>query len=440
MARSKSIDIRRTLTALLPADELGELARATGFVRRRRKLDPVAMFWTLTFGFGTGTERSFASLRRLYGRICGAPLAAASFHERFDASLVRFLRAVLRLLIERLAASSVDRAGKALLARFEDVVAADASVIQLHRRLAKRFPGTRTNSSPAAAKLHLAMSVAGHGATRVKLTGERVRDHKALIIGPWVRGRLLLFDLGYFRYQMFDCIDRNGGAFVSRLPRCANPKIVAVHRRHRGRAIDLVGGKLDEVADRLQREELDVEIEVEFKRRIYAGRRRTARRRFRLVGLRDPSDGSYWFYVTNLGVEAMTVEEIGQVYACRWQAELVFRNLKERYELGALPSRSAHAVEALMLSSVIGLLASRRLLEAVRAKLAKEERRVREERWSALLATLGVSVLEVVMLPAKVAAALGERLGRVLLHEAPDPNVKRLSLLERVDQGKQWAC
>ena len=322
VARSKSIDIRRTLTALLPADELGELARATGFVRRRRKLDPVAMFWTLTFGFGTGTERSFASLRRLYGRICGAPLAAASFHERFDASLVRFLRAVLRLLIERLAASSVDRAGKALLARFEDVVAADASVIQLHRRLAKRFPGTRTNSSPAAAKLHLAMSVAGHGATRVKLTGERVRDHKALIIGPWVRGRLLLFDLGYFRYQMFDCIDRNGGAFVSRLPRCANPKIVAVHRRHRGRAIDLVGGKLDEVADRLQREELDVEIEVEFKRRVYAGRRRTARRRFRLVGLRDPSDGSYWFYVTNLGVEAMTVEEIGQVYACRWQADI----------------------------------------------------------------------------------------------------------------------
>ena len=108
--------------------------------------------------------------------------------------------------------------------------------------------------------------------------------------------------------------------------------------------------------------------------------------------------------------------------------------------MGALPSRSASAVEALMLSSVIGLLASRRLLEAVRAKLAKEERRVREERWSALLATLGVSVLEVVMLPAKVAAALGERLGRVLLHEAPDPNVKRLSLLERVDQGKQWAC
>ena len=322
MARSKSIDIRTTLTTLLPGDELERLARNTGFVVRRRRLDPVAMCWTLALGFGAGTERSFASLRRLYGRMSGAPLAAASFHARFDASLARFMRAVLSVLVERLATGGPQHVGQALLARFEDVVAADASVIKVHRLLAKRFPGTRTNSSPAAAKLHLAMSVTGHGATRVKLTGERVKDHKALTIGPWVRGKLLLVDLGYFRYQMFDCIDRNRGCFVSRLPLSANPKIVAVHRRHRGRAVALEGRKLDEVADRLKREELDVEVEVEFPRRVYAGKRSRGRRRLRLVGLRDPSDGLYWFYLTNLGPEEMTVQEVADLYAARWQVDI----------------------------------------------------------------------------------------------------------------------
>ena len=266
-----------------------------------------------------------------------------------------------------------------------------------------------------------------------------VKDHKAFAIGPWVRGRLLLFDPGYFRYQMFDCIDRNGGAFVSRLPLSTNPLIVAVHRRHRGRSIDLAGRKLNEVADRLKREALDVQIEVEFKRRVYAGRRRTARRRLRLVGLRDPSDGLYWFYVTHLGVEELSVEEIATAYAGRSMAELVFRDLKGRYELEALPSGNAHAVEALILSSVIGLLAGRRLLEAVRRRLSEDRRRVREERWSALLATVGMSVLEVVVLPARMVAGLSERLEAMLLYEAPDPNVKRLSLLERVDRGVQWA-
>ena len=66
---------------------------------------------------------------------------------------------------------------------------------------ARRFPGTRTNSAPAAAKLHLVMSVRGTGVHKVKVTGERAKDHRTLQMGPWVEGRLLLFDLGYFRYH-----------------------------------------------------------------------------------------------------------------------------------------------------------------------------------------------------------------------------------------------
>jgi len=238
---------------------------------------------------------------------------------------------------------------------------------------------------------------------------------------------------------MFDCIDRNGGRFVSRLPLSANPRIVAVHRQHRGRAIALEGCKLDEVADRLKRGELDVEVEVEFQRRVYAGRRRRDRRRLRLVGLRDPSDGLYWFYLTNIVSDELTVSEVAQLYACRWQVELIFRQLKSRYGLEELPSSKAEAVEALILSSVIGLLVSRRLLDAVRGRLSEDRRRVREERWSALLATLGTSVLEVVLLPTRIAAVLAERLEALLLHEAPDPNVKRLSLLERADCRQAWA-
>ena len=40
--------------------------------------------------------------------------------------------------------------------------------------------------------------------------------------------RLLVFDLGFFRYQLFDCINRNGGYFLSRLPGSAKPRIVGM--------------------------------------------------------------------------------------------------------------------------------------------------------------------------------------------------------------------
>ena len=37
----------------------------------------------------------------------------------------------------------------------QQVLVADATVVKLHRLLARRFPGARTSSPPAAVKLHL---------------------------------------------------------------------------------------------------------------------------------------------------------------------------------------------------------------------------------------------------------------------------------------------
>ena len=58
--------------------------------------------------------------------------------------------------------------------------------------------------------------------------------------------------------------------------------------------------RLKEMADRLQRDVLDVEVEVAFQRRVYAGIRRTVRRRLRLVAVRLPESTEYGKY-QNLG-------------------------------------------------------------------------------------------------------------------------------------------
>ena len=437
MARVKSIGIRETLTSLLPKAELEALARESGMMRRRRKVDPSAMLWTLALGFGSGSKRSLAGLRRTYQQVTGMSLVPSAFYDRFTPELVRFLRGVVGRMASRV--PDHDPAYRGLLSRFNDVVVADATVVKLHRLLQRRYPGTRTNSSPAAAKLHLVMSVKGQGVERVKLTEERASDHRTLRIGPWVRDRLLVFDLGYFRYQLFDCIGRNGGYFLSRLPLHANPRIVGVHRRWRGRSVALEGRRLDEVAGLLKRSTLDVEVEVEFKRRVYNDRRRTDRRRFRLIGVRDADSGTYWFYLTNIPPDDLEAESLAQVYACRWQIELIFKELKSHYRLDQLPTAKAPIVEALILTSVITLLVSRRLLDAVRKRLRRQFRRIPEGRWASLFAAVATTILEIVLLPGATAKALAQRLEPMLLREAPDPNLSRLLLLDRVDQGQAWA-
>ena len=419
MARAKSIGIRETLTSVLPRAELERLPCESGMVRRRRKVDPSAMLWTLALGFGTGRERTLAGLRRMYQRATGTSLVPSAFYDRFTPELVRFLRRVVGELCGRLSEHEPARSG--LLAKFADVMVADATVVKRHRLLAKRYPGTRTNSSPAAAKLHLVMSVTGRGVERVKLTGERANDHRTLRMGPWVRNRLLVFDLGFFRYQLFDCIDRNGGYFLPRLPASANPCIVGVHRRWRGRAVELEGRRLDEVADRLKREILDVEVEVEFQRRVYAGRRRMDRRRLRLVGVRDADNGSYWFYLTNIAPEDLDANDLAQLYACRWQVELVFKELKSHYRFDELPTRKAPVVEALLLASIITLLASRRLLDAVRRRLRRLRQRIPEGRWASLFASAASHILDLILLAARTARALARRLEPMLVHRSRGP-------------------
>ena len=437
MARAKSIGIRETLTSLLPRSELERLAYESGMIRRRRKVEPSAMLWTLVLGFATGRERTLAGLCRMYQCATGTSLVPSAFYDRFTPELVRFLRAVVSRLCGQIAEHEPMFRG--VLSKFSDVLVTDASVVTLHRLLARRYPGTRTNSNPAAAKLHLVMSVMGAGLEKVKFTGERANDHRSLRMGPWVGGRLLLFDLGYFRYQLFDCIDRNGGCFLTRLPAGANPLIVGANQRWRGRSIALEGKRLDDVAGKLRRMTLDVEVEVQFQRRVYDRRRSIHRRRFRLIGVRDPHTASYWFYLTNIPAEEFDAESLAQVYACRWQVGLIFKELKSHYRLAELPTRKARVVEALVLSSIITLLVSRRLLDAVRRRLRRMRHRIPEGRWASLFAAAAVNILGLLLMPARTARTLAKRLEPMLLHEAVDPNRSRLLLMQRVDEGAAWA-
>ena len=154
------------MTSLLPRARLEQLALESGMMRRRRKVDPMAMVWTLTLGFGAGAERTLAGLRRVYQRATGTSLAPSAFCDRFTPELVRFLRCIVGELCGRMSEHTPESRG--MLAKSADVVVTDATVIKLHRLLANRYPGTRMNSGPAAVKLHLVMSVRGKGVEKVK--------------------------------------------------------------------------------------------------------------------------------------------------------------------------------------------------------------------------------------------------------------------------------
>ena len=196
--------------------------------------------------------------------------------------------------------------------------------------------------------------------------------------------------------------------------------------------------RLKEVAGRLKRDVLDVEVEVTFKRRVYGGIRRTARRRLRLVAVRLPDSSDYRFYLTNIDPSSLDAHAVAQTYAARWQIELIFKELKSHYRLEELPTRKAHIVETLLLGAVITLLVSRRLLLAVQERLRRTSYKMPEQRWAAIFAAAAPAILDIVLLPPRVSKVIARRLESMLVHEAPDPNRSRQLLIERVECGLAW--
>ena len=153
-------------------------------------------------------------------------------------------------------------------------------------------------------------------------------------------------------------------------------------REWRGRAIPLEGKKIQDVADDLHRQYIDVEVEVSFQRREYAGTESWDTKRFRVVGVRDEDADDYHLYITNLPRSEFLPCDLATIYRCRWEVELLFRELKTRYELDEFDTTKKHIVEILVYAALLTLITSRTLLDLV-TEYAEDDAVFPPERWAA---------------------------------------------------------
>jgi putative transposase len=257
---------------------------------------------------------------------------------------------------------------------------ADGTVLRLHEFLSGQFEAR--HEEQAGAKLHLLHNVTDQTIERLDTANEKTHDSTLFKTGPWLENRLMLFDLAYFKYRRFALIDENDGYFVSRLKQNTNPLITAELREWRGRAIPLEGKQLRAVLDDLDRNYIDVEVEVEFKRGPYNGTQSLDTKRFRVVGVRNEDADDYHLYMTNLSRKEFFPADLAEIYRCRWEVELLFRELKTQYELDEFDTSDEHVVRILLYAALLSLLVSRDLLDLV-TEQADDGLVFPTERWAA---------------------------------------------------------
>jgi IS4 transposase len=432
--RAQADDYLEAFVALFPPRVVQRIARESGFVRRHRKLDPVAFLYTLAFETGPQLQRTLEALRDAYNKQTPDPiLSAGGFYERFTPELVEFLRRCVAYGLAQLRVAPGNRLTPKL-ARFTDLLIQDSTVIRLFAALAKVYPPTRLakntqSKRTAGVKVATLFSARANGPARLELFPETTSEIDTLKIGPWVKGSVVLTDLGFYKHQGFARIEENGGFFLSRLKANANPLLIGSHLVHRGRAIELEGKRWSEVAHRLHREVLDAEVELSFQRRAYRGKHRGDALRARLVAVWDEVRREYHTYVTNVPVEVLTAEEVAELYRCRWSVELLFKEAKGSFHLDRVATGNRYVAESLIWTSWLALLVSRRGHSVLLEHVPTEERfRYPPLRWSRVFRDESRGFLPPLLRRLKkrrvVPDPIDEMVGRLDVR-ARDPNITR---------------
>jgi putative transposase len=416
--------IEQDLCNVFSTEWLRKTAQETGLIKRERKIKPEIIFWVLIFGFGVRLQRTLASLKRDYEKAANTSLSDGSWYERFTPELVNFLKKSVTHAIEHLAQEQ-NRLLDEKLSQFQDVLIQDSTIVRLHETLSKKWPAARSRKVAAGVKVSLLVSAIADGPKSVALFAESTNELKTLRIGPWVKDKILLIDLGFYKHHLFAKIKENGGYFVSRLKGNVDPVILDVNQTWRGNSIDVKGKHISDILPQLKRKVLDVEVLISFNRRSYKGKQRNDVECFRLIAVLNDETKKYHTYLTNIDVDLLKAEDVAKLYGARWDIELIFKELKSRYALDVVNTKNPQIIEAYIWIAILTLLVSRRIYSIVR-RLNPKEKMVRytQLRWSIIFAENASDQLTAILRYCGIERTFNTTM-EVYQSQALDPHVNR---------------
>ena len=415
-----------SLCNMFPEEWLRQTAKETGLIVRERKIDPVIIFWVLTLSFGVRLQRTLASLKREYEKEANKTLSDSSWYYRFTPELVEFLHQCVIHGIEELAKEPGRKLSKKL-ENFQDVLIQDSTIVRLHSSLADKFPAARARTVAAGIKVGVMVSAVANGPETVALYSEKTAEIKTLKIGPWIKDRILLVDLGFYKTQMFARVEENGGYFVSRIKKNTDPILVSVEEGlSKTKSKEFAGKTVSECIKQLSRKDLDAVVKIKFKRRAYKGKQKHDEMIVRLVAVYNDEDEKHHIYITNIQKDILNAKDIANLYGARWDIELLFKELKSKYALDVLETKNVQVIEALIWTAILTLIVSRRIYSLVRNSITQPEKMARytQLRWSTIF-TENASDLLTVILHICGIQRIFETIMSVFESQALDPHVNR---------------
>ena len=347
------------------ADQVG---RDVGFVRRSVKVSGSSFAQTLVMSFLASPDATYSDMSQT-AAVVGLEITPQGLEQRFTAEAAALMRTLLeRAIVETL---GVEVESPSLLAKFDNILIRDSSIITLPDELRDIWSGVGGSAGETAAlKLQVDLDYASGELHGPVLQDGRTYDQKSPYQDVCLpAGALHLADLGYFNLDRLARDTERGVFWITRL------KVGTGLKDESGQPLDLVSmlskqdrQKIDmpvqmgrqSIPCRLVAEQVPPEVAAERIRKLKEWSRKkqqpVTKRRKQLV---------YWtVLVTNVPDGVLSSEQVLAMMRVRWQVELLFKLWKSHAKVDEWRSENPWRILCEIYAKLLGVVFSQWIFQA----------------------------------------------------------------------------
>jgi len=326
----------KTVRKIFSKNAISKIAKKSGFIQRKRKLNAYNFFLSLSFGSLKSKTITLSSIvETMSGNI-----SIAGVHERFNGEACKFFERVYEHCFKKVT-SNMDGIDVGIVNKFNRVNIVDSTSWKIPAKLKETFAGC----NEAGCKVQIMTDYKSGAMQLLDITEETYNDQKYATnrIGDYVeKNDLILMDMGYCITAGVRAIKEKGGYFISRFNYHAIN--LYIKRASEFLIVDLIditrrfgtgnpvleidcwcGGSKDKVKVRILGVKLPEKEANERRRKI----RIKAKKRGTSPTKKTLELSSWSFFITNIPKEkGLSAKDIIRFYPVRWNIEIFFKQMK----------------------------------------------------------------------------------------------------------------
>lgn len=369
--------IIRDTTQVFSHELLNKIARETGFIIRKGKIDATTFLSFNSFLSDDICEKSLTALSARLSSCYNISLSPQALNERFNDAAVEYMKEVFKKLMLK--------QNKVLNNKFHfnRIIISDSTIFSLHESFSSEFKGVG-GSLKSSIKIQLQYDMLSGNFIHCDPMSGSINDASYLdkMYGNIENGDLRLADLGYYKINYLNNIDEKKAFYISKIKsttpiykknpnpeRTKRGKIIKSSEYIRIDARDLIKPLAD--GETIEIKDIYIGSKKELKTRLIITKlseedkckrnlklEKDLTREKRKVNDRISAWTGLNAYITNIPSKILSKEQVHEIYSLRWQVEIMFKVWKSIFKISNTKNVKIQRFKCFLYGRLISILFS----------------------------------------------------------------------------------